>query len=107
METTGPDPAADRVTEIAVLETNGCTLTGEWSTLVNPGTPVPGAIQALTGISQEMVDAAPRFARIAHELYERLAGRILVAHNARFDYGFLRREFERAGLKYLRRRSAR
>jgi len=101
VETTGADPASDRVTEIAVLEANGFALTGQWSTLVNPGTPVPGAIQALTGITQEMVDRAPRFAEFAGELYERLAGRVFVAHNARFDYGFLRREFERAGIKYL------
>ena len=89
------------MTEIAVLETSGFVLTGQWSTLLNPGTRVPGAIQALTGITQDMVDGAPRFAQIAEELYERLAGRLFVAHNARFDYGFLRREFERAGLKYL------
>jgi DNA polymerase-3 subunit epsilon len=101
VETTGADPASDRVTEIAVLEANGFALTGQWSTLVNPGTPVPGAIQALTGITQDMVDCAPRFADVAAELYERLAGRVFVAHNARFDYGFLRREFERAGYKYL------
>ena len=54
----------------------------------------------VTGISQEMVERAPRFGQLAEELYERLAGRLFVAHNARFDYGFLRREFERAGLKY-------
>jgi DNA polymerase-3 subunit epsilon len=101
VETTGTDPAVDRVTEIAVLEVNGFALTGQWSTLVNPGGAIPGAIQALTGISQDMVERAPRFADIAEELHERLAGRIFVAHNARFDYGFLRREFERAGIKYL------
>jgi DNA polymerase-3 subunit epsilon len=101
VETTGADPATDRVTEIAVLQINSFALNGRWSTLVNPGTPVPGAIQALTGITQEMVDRAPRFAELAGELYERLAGRVFVAHNARFDYGFLRREFERAGIKYL------
>jgi len=101
VETTGSDPATDRITEIAVLQADGIALTAQWSTLVNPGTSIPGAVQALTGITQEMVDAAPRFAQIADELYERLAGRIFVAHNARFDYGFLRREFERAGLKYL------
>lgn len=100
VETTGSDPAADRVTEIAVLHADGGALTARWSTLVNPGTPIPGVIQALTGIRQDMVAAAPRFAEIAGELAERLAGRVLVAHNARFDYGFLRREFERAGLKY-------
>jgi DNA polymerase-3 subunit epsilon len=101
VETTGTDPAVDRITEIAVLEVSGFALTGQWSTLINPGGAIPGAIQALTGISQEMVERAPRFAAVAGELHERLAGRIFVAHNARFDYGFLRREFERAGIKYL------
>jgi len=101
VETTGSDPARDRVTEIALLEVNGMALTGQWSTLINPGGTIPGAIQALTGISQEMVELAPRFEQIAAELYQRLAGRVFVAHNARFDYGFLRREFDRAGLKYL------
>ena len=101
VETTGADPSTDRVTEIAVLQSDGARLTEQWSTLVNPGVPVPGTIQALTGITQDMVDAAPRFAQIADELYERLAGRVFVAHNARFDYGFLRREFDRAGIKYL------
>ena len=101
VETTGSDPASDRVTEIAILQADGATLTAQWSTLVDPGTAIPGAIQALTGISQSMVDCAPRFADIAGEVFERLAGRVFVAHNVRFDYGFLRREFERAGLKYL------
>jgi DNA polymerase-3 subunit epsilon len=103
VETTGSDPARDRITEIAVLEASGFALTAQWSTLVNPGGTIPGSIQALTGITQEMVESAPRFADIAGELYERLAGRVFVAHNARFDYGFLRREFDRAGLKYLAR----
>jgi DNA polymerase III subunit epsilon len=103
VETTGSDPARDRITEIAVLEVSGFALTAQWSTLVNPGGTIPGSIQALTGITQEMVESAPRFAHIAAELYERLAGRVFVAHNARFDYGFLRREFDRAGLKYLAR----
>ena len=101
VETTGSDPATDRVTEIAVLEVNKFVLNERWSTLVNPGAPVPGAIQALTGITQDMVDAAPRFSDLAAELYERLAGRVFVAHNARFDYGFLRREFERTGYRYV------
>jgi DNA polymerase-3 subunit epsilon len=101
LETTGAHPAHDRVTEIAVLEVNGFEVAAEWSTLVNPEMGIEPGIQALTGISNEMVAAAPRFAALAGELYERLDGRLLIAHNARFDYGFLRREFERAGLKYL------
>jgi DNA polymerase-3 subunit epsilon len=101
LETTGGQPAFDRVTEIGVIEVDGFEVTSEWSTLVNPGTAIPAPIQALTGITREMVAAAPTFRELATELYERLAGRVFVAHNARFDYGFLRREFERAGLKFM------
>jgi len=100
LETTGTRPAADRVTEIGVLEIERFEVVSEWSTLVNPGVPVPSEIQAVTGINHEMLAAAPRFADLAQELHERLAGRVFIAHNARFDYGFLRREFDRAGIKF-------
>jgi DNA polymerase-3 subunit epsilon len=100
LETTGGSPAWDRVTEIAVMEIDGFEVSSEWSTLVNPETTIPPAIQALTGITNDMVAGAPRFAALAEELFERLAGRVFIAHNARFDYGFLRREFERTGRKF-------
>ena len=100
LETTGAHPAWDRVTEIAVVEVDGGEVVSEWSTLVNPGTSIPPGIQALTGITNAMVADAPAFEDLAPGLYERLAGRMFVAHNARFDYGFLRQEFERAGLKF-------
>ena len=103
LETTGAHPSWDRVTEIAVLEVDNGDVTSEWSTLVNPDTPIPAAIQALTGISNAMVADAPRFAELAQDLHARLDGRIFVAHNARFDYGFLRSEFERSGLQFSAR----
>lgn len=100
LETTGAHPVHDRVTEVAVIEIEGGEVKDEWSTLVNPECAIPGAIQALTGITNDMVAGAPTFGRLAAELHERLAGRVLVAHNARFDYGFLRQEFQRAGLQF-------
>ncbi len=108
LETTGAHPVFDRVTEIAVIEVNyseasGGEVTDAWSTLVDPETPIPAAIQALTGITNEMVAGAPTFRSLAAGLLERLDGRLFVAHNARFDYGFLRHEFERAGLKFQAR----
>ena len=103
VETTGTHPAWDRVTEIAVVEVAGGEVRSEWSTLVNPGTRIPPAIQALTGITDDMVAGAPAFGDLAPGLYERLEGRVFVAHNARFDYGFLRHEFERAGLRFQAR----
>ena len=103
VETTGAHPAWDRVTEIAVVEVQDGEVVSEWSTLVNPGTSIPPAIQALTGITNDMVADAPTFEDLAAGLYERLEGRVFVAHNARFDYGFLRHEFERAGLRFQAR----
>jgi DNA polymerase-3 subunit epsilon len=100
LETTGAHPVYDRVTEVAVIEVEGGEVKDEWSTLVNPECAIPAAIQALTGITNDMVAGAPTFGRFAVELHERLAGRVLVAHNARFDYGFLRQEFRRAGLQF-------
>ena len=100
LETTGAHPAWNRVTEIAVVEVQDGEVVSEWSTLVNPGTSIPPAIQALTGITNDMVAGAPAFEDLAPGLYERLEGRVFVAHNARFDYGFLRHEFERAGLRF-------
>lgn len=103
LETTGAHPLHDRVTEIAVVEVSEGEVASEWSTLVNPETAIPPAIQALTGITNDMVAGAPTFGELAAGLHERLAGRVFVAHNARFDYGFLRQEFERSGLKFQAR----
>src|SRR5258706_7356923 len=103
LETTGAHPAWDRVTEIAVVEVQDGEVVSEWSTLVNPGTSIPPAIQALTGITNAMVADAPSFEDLAPDLLERLEGPVFVAHNARFDYGFLRHAFERAGLRFQAR----
>ena len=103
LETTGAHPAHDRVTEIAVLEVDGGEVANEWSTLVNPQTGIPAAIQALTGITPAMVADAPTFRELAQALHERLQGRLFIAHNARFDYGFLRQEFDRAGIRFQAR----
>ncbi len=100
LETTGAHPVHDRITEIAVIEVENGVVRSEWNTLVDPQTSIPSAIQALTGITNAMVAGAPTFAALAADLYERLEGRIVVAHNARFDYGFLKHEFERHGLRY-------
>src|SRR3970282_476798 len=90
----------DRVTEVAVIEVEGGEVKDEWSTLVNPEGAIPAAIQGLTAPSTDMVARAPTLGGFAEALHERLAGRVLVAHNARFDYGFLRQEFQRAGLQF-------
>jgi DNA polymerase-3 subunit epsilon len=100
VETTGTSPQHDRITEIGVVEIDPDGSVREWSTLVNPGVAIPPFIQNLTGISDAMVADAPTFADIAGELQRRLSGRLFVAHNVRFDYGFIRNEFKRADLPF-------
>jgi len=72
----------------------------QWQQLVNPGIRIPPFIEQLTGISNEMVAAAPPFESIADEALRRLEGRLFIAHNARFDYGFLKNEFKRLGITF-------
>ena len=100
LETTGATAWADRITEIGLVEVDRGHFVGEWSSLVNPQRRIPPAIQALTGITDAMVADAPTFEELAEALYQRLSGKVLVAHNARFDYGFLRNEFRRLGYDY-------
>jgi DNA polymerase-3 subunit epsilon len=100
LETTGATAHFDRITEIGVVEVDCGNYTGEWSSLVNPKKRIPPNIQALTGINDAMVADAPTFEDLAPELFRRLEGKVLVAHNARFDHGFLRNEFRRLGFQY-------
>lgn len=97
LESTGLDPQRDRVTQIAIKGGDGAV----WSTLVNPGVPIPPPIQALTGITDAAVAAAPRFADIAAEVAGRLAGQTLVGFGCwSLDIPLLAEEFERAGVAF-------
>lgn len=99
LETTGANPVRDRITEIGIVEVDGDRV-ATWSTLVNPGQPIPRFVQQLTGIDDAMVAGAPGFEQVAAELAERLDGRLFIAHNARFDYGFVRNEYLRLGRRF-------
>jgi DNA polymerase-3 subunit epsilon len=97
VETTGMRArASDRITEIAVVVVHGNRREVVVDSLVNPGRPIPAAICAITNISNEMVRDAPGFAEVADQVLAALAGRIFVAHNATFDWGFVRAEVSRA-----------
>lgn len=101
LETTGGNPARDRITEIGVVRMVDDEVLDEWSSLVNPQRPIPAEIQALTGITSDMVRDAPSFEALADQVEARLAGWTFVAHNARFDYGFLKSEFRRLDRRFL------
>jgi DNA polymerase-3 subunit epsilon len=99
LETTGATASLDRITEIGIILVDESGVQ-EWSSLVNPETRISGFTERLSGISNEMVANEPRFCDLANRVYKMLEGRILVAHNARFDYAFLKQSFMREGIDF-------
>lgn len=100
IETTGGNSSHDRITEIGIRFWRAGEVVGEWQTLINPETRISPFIESLTGISDAMVADAPVFEDITGVLEEQLKDTIFVAHNARFDYGFIKAEFRRLGLLF-------
>ena len=102
IETTGSGAKFGKITEIAILIHDGKRVVEEFCSLVNPECNIPYFITRLTGISNEMVATAPRFCEIARKVVEMTEGKTFVAHNASFDYGFVREEFDQLGYDYQR-----
>ena len=102
IETTGGSARLEKITEIAVYLHDGNEITGEFVSLVNPERNIPYFITNLTGITNEMVENAPRFYEIAKKIIELTEGRTFVAHNARFDYSFIREEYKSLGFNFKR-----
>jgi len=99
IETTGSHFERDRITEIGI-KSLAHDHVDIWERLINPQAFIPQNIQRLTGIRPEMVSEQPPFDELAMELARELEGKIFVAHNARFDYGFLKASFKRVGMDF-------
>src|SRR3954468_11992891 len=99
-ETNGLGRDLCELTEVGAVLVGGGELHERWGSLVGVSRPLSRGIQRFTGISQAMVDAAPRPERVLPELAARLRGRVLVAHSARFDARVLRQAFDRAALTW-------
>ncbi|WP_420448232.1 PolC-type DNA polymerase III [Candidatus Palauibacter sp.] len=93
----GTAGGSGRVVEIAIVDVDRGAIGGCYSTLVDAGVAIPPWITRLTGIRTEMTRGAPSFAQICDPVRERLRGRVFVAHNAAYDWGFLRAEMRRTG----------
>lgn len=104
IETTGGYAENHRMTEIAIIHHDGMQVTSRYHTLINPGRRVPIFITGLTGITNEMVQGAPSFEEVAHEIFEQLREKVFVAHNAHFDYSFIRKELDDAGISWATRK---
>lgn len=100
VETTGATAYYDRIMEIGVLRIEKGKVVKKLETFINPEVGIPPFIESLTGIVSHDLENAPLFSDIKNDLIEILEGATFVAHNARFDYSFIRHEFKRIGIPY-------
>lgn len=100
VETTGLSPRTARVCEVAAISFRGADRVGTLAELVNPGVPIPPEVSRIHGITNAMVKDSPSFGGVAPRLLAMLENSVVVAHNADFDLGFLREEFQRVGLRF-------
>ncbi|HWJ28027.1 MAG TPA: 3'-5' exonuclease, partial [Flavisolibacter sp.] len=100
IETTGGYAAANGIIEIAIQIFDGEKVVDEYETLINPDQNIPKYIQAFTGITNEMVQDAPRFEEVAEKVYTILQGNIFVAHNVNFDYSFVKNHLDYYGYNF-------
>lgn len=100
LETTGTNAGRDRITEVGalLLDTDGAE--HEFQTLLNPYISVPPYISSLTGITNAMVADSPGFEDIAPQLWSLISDTVFIAHNARFDYAFLKHNFAQCGYRF-------
>lgn len=102
IETTGGIPGKDKITEIAIVIFDGNSIVDTFSSLINPERSIPYEITRITGITDDMVADAPRFYEVAKKVVELTENTIFVAHNVRFDYGFIQEEFRSLGYTFSR-----
>jgi len=104
IETTGGYAAAHGIMEISIHVFDGSTVVKKFETLINPRQSIPRYIQAMTGITDEMVASAPLFEEVAGAVYDHLTDNVFIAHNVNFDYSFVKSHLEACGYQYNAKR---
>lgn len=100
IETTGGSSPYDRIIEIGIIRVEENRVVETFSTLINPERSLSPFITDLTGITNEELERAPTFSEVYQKIHELLQGCIFVAHNSRFDYGFIKNELKQMGVGY-------
>ncbi len=100
VETTGVSASQDRVLEVGILRVENGEVVGKMNTLIDPDVFIPSDITNITGITDDDILNAPHFSAVVEEVEALLKDAVFVAHNARFDYAFLKHEFRRLGLPF-------
>lgn len=101
IETTGGYASGNDITEIAIVLHDGNRVTDHFETLVKPSRAIPYFIQSLTGINHGMVEDAPSFESVAQVIFDKLQGRVFVAHNVNFDYSFVKHHLSLHGFELV------
>ncbi|UBZ15034.1 GIY-YIG nuclease family protein [Flagellimonas marinaquae] len=104
IETTGNGIKGNKITEISIFKYDGGQIVDEFTSLVNPQSPIPYFITGLTGIDDHMVQNAPTFREIADTVLKITEGCIFVAHSVNFDYGVIKEEFRQIGVDFIRKK---
>lgn len=99
LETTGSSPSTDRIIDIGIVFVDDGEVSGRYQQLLNPERPVHPFILSMTRLNRQELEQAPTAAQILPTLFSQLEDRMIVAHNAAFDYGFLGHELLRLGIK--------
>jgi DNA polymerase-3 subunit epsilon len=100
IETTGTNFLSDRIIEISILVLENDKLINSFTTLINPETSLSPFITGITGINSKDLEKSPTFFDVHKEIEEILNNCVIVAHNVRFDYGFIKTEFKRLGKNF-------
>ncbi len=100
IETTGLSPATCKIIEIGAVTIKGFEIISRFGKFVNPGVPIPQEITQLTSITDDDVRDADPIEKVLPEFLEYVGDRLLIAHNASFDTGFIRAAAKQLGLKY-------
>ncbi len=100
VETTGSSPVYDRIIEVGIIRVEDNKVVETYQSLINPEMYLNPFITQITGITSEELEDAPSFSQVKDDIYTLLDGCTFVAHNARFDYGFVKNELRRYNMPF-------
>ena len=100
LETTGLSAKKDHIIEIGAIQVKNGQIVGKWNKLIDPRVEIPERIERITGITQKMLKGQSYIEEVIGEFYEFCEDLPLLGHNILFDYRFLKKEMENAGLGF-------
>ncbi|MES2668563.1 MAG: exonuclease domain-containing protein [Patescibacteria group bacterium] len=100
VETTGMSATYGQIIEIGIIRVEDSVITDSYQTLIKPDGTLPPIITSITGIMDRDLEDAPPFEAVSGRILELLTDAVFVAHNASFDYAFVKSEFARVGIRF-------